>query len=87
MTGQDWTPREGQLEARAKAAGLTLIHPPTDDWVVIFQPDAMWDACTGLDEAEAIIEANEPGDPGRKLTGVSEPVQGRTRDSVKRYGT
>jgi hypothetical protein len=28
--------------------------------VVIFDPHAMRDACTDLDEAEAIIEANGP---------------------------
>ena len=63
MTEQGWTPREEQLEARARAAGLTLIRPAADDWVVIFQPDASWDACVDLDEAEAIIEANEPDGP------------------------
>ena len=53
--------REEELEARATKAGLTLIRPPADNWVVIFDSEAMWDACTDLDEAEEIIAANEHG--------------------------
>jgi hypothetical protein len=57
----EWTEREGELEARATKAGLTLIRPPADAWVVIYQPGASWDACTDLDEVQEIIGANEPG--------------------------
>ena len=56
----EWTEREGELEARAAKAGLTLIHPPAGTWVIISEPSAVPDVCAGLDEVEAVIAANEP---------------------------
>lgn len=55
----EWTQREGELEARATKAGMTLIHPPADTWLIIFQPNAVPDVCADLDEVERVIAANE----------------------------
>jgi hypothetical protein len=71
----EWTEREGELEARATEAGLTLIRPPAGRWVIIYGHLASWDA-VNLDEAEEITEANEPGDGPGPVNSPRGPLPG-----------
>lgn len=86
------TTRESELEARARKVGLTLIRPPADTWVIIFQPGASADACLDLDEVEAVIAANEgsqppwarlpasSGDPADPAVSGEDPEKGEQHD-------